>query len=239
MDSERLLIERAKQRLSRQELAERSGVNAHTISEMERGVRNPRATTVAKIAEALGLEPEDLLGKAPAPSTSGLRSRGRDRDSIDEPVRLPVLLERMQSAGVVARGVAHDWRRESARSLEEGRPLSNYRILEMYSFHNVLIRLYLAGLEPLLESARLGTVGITEGGVNQYLSAHPALWPRELKEPLREAGAYVAALPQLINEIETEATEQRRGAAEQAIFEEFNVESHREELNKALAEVGH
>jgi transcriptional regulator with XRE-family HTH domain len=73
LEAERLLIERARQRLSIQELAERSGVNAHTISEMERGVRNPRATTVAKIAEALGLAPEELLGKAPAsrPSAEG------------------------------------------------------------------------------------------------------------------------------------------------------------------------
>jgi transcriptional regulator with XRE-family HTH domain len=60
---ERLLIERAKQRLSLQELAERSGVNAHTISDIERGLRKPRATTLAKLGEALGLEPEELLGK--------------------------------------------------------------------------------------------------------------------------------------------------------------------------------
>jgi transcriptional regulator with XRE-family HTH domain len=65
---EQLMIERARRGLSRRELAKRSGVNEHTISEAERGIRKPRATTVARLAEALGLEPEDLLGKGQAPS---------------------------------------------------------------------------------------------------------------------------------------------------------------------------
>ena len=64
---ERLIIERARRGLTRQELAKRSGVNAHTISDVERGLRQPRATTLARLAEALELDPEDLLGKAPAP----------------------------------------------------------------------------------------------------------------------------------------------------------------------------
>ncbi len=82
MEAERLLIERARQRLSIQELAERSGVNAHTISEMERGVRKPRAITVAKIADALGLTPEDLLGKAPAPRPSAENRSEQRREPI-------------------------------------------------------------------------------------------------------------------------------------------------------------
>ncbi len=64
---ERLLLERARKGLSRRGLAELSGVNEHTISELERGIRNPRDTTWARLAEALGLELEELLGKAPAP----------------------------------------------------------------------------------------------------------------------------------------------------------------------------
>jgi len=44
-------------------------VNEHTIADAEQGVRKPRATTVARLAEALGLDPEDLLGKVEAPSS--------------------------------------------------------------------------------------------------------------------------------------------------------------------------
>jgi transcriptional regulator with XRE-family HTH domain len=238
LDSERLLVERAIQRLSIQELAERSGVNAHTISEIERGVRNPRATTVAKIAEGLGLKPEELLGKVPAPSTSGLSSRGEERNSADEPVPLTVAIERMKAAGHAAQQVAHDWRRESERSLEEGRPLTKYRTLEMYSFHNELSRLFVDNLKDILEAAELGLVGIDRHGVKQYLSPNPALWPHKLKKQLHDAGVDIAALPKLIEKIELEASEQYQGGAERALYEEFNVENNREELNKVLSKVG-
>jgi len=108
----------------------------------------------------------------------------------------------------------------------------------MYSFHNELSRLYVDNLKALLDSAELGVVGITTGGINQYLSPNPALWSRELKEPLHEAGVHIAALPQLINKIELEASQQRRGTAERALYEEFNIENNRDALNEVLAKVG-
>lgn len=213
------------------------------ISQVETGKREPELSTIKALAEALEVDWRylllgDQLPKVPAPSTSGLRSSGEDRSSAEELVSLEVALQRTQAAGAAAGEVAHDWRRESARSLEEGRPLPKYRILEMYSFHNELSRLYVGHLNSILEGARLGIVGITNGGVNQYLDHDPRHWPRELKELLYEAGTRVAALPQLINEIELEASEQSRGAAERALYEEFNVETNHEEMKKALAEVG-
>jgi transcriptional regulator with XRE-family HTH domain len=239
LEADRLLIERARQRLSIQELAERSGVNAHTISDIERGVRNPRATTLAKLAGALGLDPEELLGKARAPSTSGLRSNGGDGSSTDEVVGWDVVVQRMLQTGHIAQEVVQDWQREWARSLEDGRPLPRHRILEMKSFHNELSRLYVDDFKKLLEASSLGTIGIIDrSGARQYLSPEPSRWPRELKERLYEAGEQLTALPEHINKIEREASEQHRGAVERALYEEFNVETNREELNKALAEVG-
>jgi transcriptional regulator with XRE-family HTH domain len=64
---ERLLIERARQRVTMAELSRRSGVDVHTISDIERGNRRPHGSTLVKLAEALGVEPEEFLGKVPAP----------------------------------------------------------------------------------------------------------------------------------------------------------------------------
>jgi transcriptional regulator with XRE-family HTH domain len=43
------------------ELAERSGVNHSAISQIERGIREPRPATIRKLAEALDVKPEQLL----------------------------------------------------------------------------------------------------------------------------------------------------------------------------------
>ena len=47
--------------LTQQELADRLGVTKATISRMESGVNEPRPSTVRKLAEALGVEPEELV----------------------------------------------------------------------------------------------------------------------------------------------------------------------------------
>jgi transcriptional regulator with XRE-family HTH domain len=69
LDSERLRIERARQRLTVRQLAKKAGVNPGTISELERGVREPYPATLGKIAAALNIPVEELtrapLGEAP------------------------------------------------------------------------------------------------------------------------------------------------------------------------------
>lgn len=47
-------------------LAQESGVDKNTISEAERGLRNPNPITVHKLAGALGVEVSDLFPKAQA-----------------------------------------------------------------------------------------------------------------------------------------------------------------------------
>lgn len=48
--------------ISQEELAERSGVNSRSISQYENGTCSPTLINVAKIADALGCTPNDLLG---------------------------------------------------------------------------------------------------------------------------------------------------------------------------------
>jgi transcriptional regulator with XRE-family HTH domain len=53
--------ERIKQQLSLRELGRRSGVPAGTISGIERGIRKPHSLTLAKIADGLGVDVEELM----------------------------------------------------------------------------------------------------------------------------------------------------------------------------------
>ncbi len=46
---------------SQEEFADRAGVHRTYISQVERAVTNPTATVIAKIADALGVKPAELL----------------------------------------------------------------------------------------------------------------------------------------------------------------------------------
>lgn len=61
---EKLRVLRAQRGLTLRELAERSGVSKDAISEIERGKRTPRASTLASLAVALGVEPQELIAEA-------------------------------------------------------------------------------------------------------------------------------------------------------------------------------
>ena len=43
------------------DLAERTGIAEATISRLENGIQRPRISTVRKIADALGVAPEELV----------------------------------------------------------------------------------------------------------------------------------------------------------------------------------
>ena len=47
--------------LSQEDLADAAGLHRTYISGIERGIRNPSISIVAKLATALGVEPADLL----------------------------------------------------------------------------------------------------------------------------------------------------------------------------------
>lgn len=48
--------------LTMRELEERSGVSRNTVSDIENHRQNARPSTVRKLAQALGVEPKDLIG---------------------------------------------------------------------------------------------------------------------------------------------------------------------------------
>jgi transcriptional regulator with XRE-family HTH domain len=47
--------------MSQDQLADQAGMHATTISRMERGLREPRVTTVLRLADGLGVHPGRLL----------------------------------------------------------------------------------------------------------------------------------------------------------------------------------
>ncbi len=56
--------------LSQRMLAQRSGVSRPTIARLEGGEEEPRYTTMWKLAEALGVEPGELVGVADDATTT-------------------------------------------------------------------------------------------------------------------------------------------------------------------------
>src|SRR4051812_5183614 len=67
----RLKDVRQRKALTQQQLAERAGVNRVTIARIEGGKDEPFPTTVRKVADALGVEPEDLLEPVAEPVPNG------------------------------------------------------------------------------------------------------------------------------------------------------------------------
>jgi transcriptional regulator with XRE-family HTH domain len=60
------LVELRRRRyLSQAELAEKSGVAKNTIHRLETGDATPQLRTIRKLAEALGVTPDELTGKVP------------------------------------------------------------------------------------------------------------------------------------------------------------------------------
>jgi transcriptional regulator with XRE-family HTH domain len=56
--------------MTQEELAERAGLSARYIGDIERGDVSASVTVLGKIAEALGIEPGDLLRRGGRPTKS-------------------------------------------------------------------------------------------------------------------------------------------------------------------------
>jgi transcriptional regulator with XRE-family HTH domain len=61
VDGQRLRELRVQRALSLRALGERSGVSFATINNLENGNRPARLATIRKLAEALGVEPRELM----------------------------------------------------------------------------------------------------------------------------------------------------------------------------------
>jgi len=56
---------RARQKLSQSQVSSRSGIHVTEVSRIERGLRDPRVTTVIRLARALEVQPARLLDGIP------------------------------------------------------------------------------------------------------------------------------------------------------------------------------
>jgi transcriptional regulator with XRE-family HTH domain len=61
-------------------LAELSGVNRSTISDLEVGSRNAHFRTIHQLAAALAVEPQQLLAEPPRPPRRPARTKGGDSE---------------------------------------------------------------------------------------------------------------------------------------------------------------
>lgn len=61
--------------LTQEQLAERADMHWTFISGVERGIRDPRLTTIGKLARALGVAPDELLRKGDSPVTGRRKVR--------------------------------------------------------------------------------------------------------------------------------------------------------------------
>ena len=64
MDGKVLRHLRRERALSQQDLTKTTGVAQATLSDLEGGKRGARASTLRKLAEALGVEPKELIKEA-------------------------------------------------------------------------------------------------------------------------------------------------------------------------------
>jgi transcriptional regulator with XRE-family HTH domain len=56
-----LLAQRQKKKLSQEQLGDRAGIHRTEVSLLERGAREPRLSTIVKLARALAVRPAELL----------------------------------------------------------------------------------------------------------------------------------------------------------------------------------
>lgn len=85
----RLKDVRLRKALTQQQLAERAGVNRVTIARIELGTDEPFPTTVRRVADALGVEPEDLL--EPVTGSEPNAARGASDEDITLDGRIAVI----------------------------------------------------------------------------------------------------------------------------------------------------
>lgn len=58
----RLRALRERKALTQEELAKKAGITRATLSRLESGAENPYPSTIRKLAKALGVDPEALMG---------------------------------------------------------------------------------------------------------------------------------------------------------------------------------
>lgn len=65
VDGNKVRAARERRLISQENMARRAGLTESTLNRIERGLQQPRLSTVAKLAAALGVTPEEILANAP------------------------------------------------------------------------------------------------------------------------------------------------------------------------------
>jgi transcriptional regulator with XRE-family HTH domain len=84
----RLGLLRQRKALTQQQLADRAGVNRVTVARLESGRDDPFPTTVRKLADALGVDPEELMAPRSLQPDAGEPASGF-RAGVRPPATLP------------------------------------------------------------------------------------------------------------------------------------------------------
>ena len=82
----RLKDVRRRKALTQQQLAERAGVNRVTIARIEGGTDEPFPTTIRKVADALGVQPDDLFEPVADATASGRANAPVDETTTGLPL---------------------------------------------------------------------------------------------------------------------------------------------------------
>jgi transcriptional regulator with XRE-family HTH domain len=197
--------------LSQTKLAARADVNPATVNQIEGGKRTASPATLHKLAAALDVSLYELLEGEPHPKASASSQPSfnglleEERHEGTEYAHWSTSLDRIGAAGNAALEVVQEWRDESTRMLDEGRPPAKNRVLEMRSFHNEMSVIFKTNLDDILEGARRGTISTGYSSDEpQDLAEDPSLWPRALREYVYDAGSRIAVLPAVIESLERE-----------------------------------
>ena len=110
MDVAKLLGDRVRERrvaldLTQDPLAARVGTSNDEISRIERGVREPRFSTIERLASALGLQVADLFRRVAAHSSSaggGRKPAPQFGEVVEELRRLPKAQAEALATGLIA-----------------------------------------------------------------------------------------------------------------------------------------
>jgi transcriptional regulator with XRE-family HTH domain len=194
--------------LSQVELAELAGVSAYTVTEIETGHREPRGSTLRKLAAALDVEVADFFPKAPAPPSLDATAVGAG--VYEEPAEAALRIAGVQGHADKLSAV---WIQEAKFHVQDSRAVPSHRTFERSCAVTVLYQQYFGAVEVLQRDA-----------MKKGLDPDMTTWEPRLKQLLIDSGAAVRALSELyalVARSSASAEEDRENF--QARLEEFDA----------------
>ena len=168
---DRLAELRESQALTLRDLAERSGVDANTINQVELGHRKPRPSTLRKLAKALNVEVSDLVREPAVPLDEAPREAGLA--GADPSAKL--------AAASMLEEIAGLWAEQLARGFYDRRTLGRMRAAGF-----VLAAIHEARFREVRETLPPHFRAQLEAAEEQFADIGAQLW--EAQQALEEDG---------------------------------------------------